>query len=59
MGEFTLKSYVELLELAAARYTFQPISKIPKGKGNILWRHDIDFSPKQALNLLKLKLNIV
>jgi hypothetical protein len=58
MNEFTLKSYVQLLELASARYNFQPISRIPQGKGNILWRHDIDFSPKQAFTLAEIEAEV-
>ena len=55
MNEYTLKSYVQLLDLACSKYTFHPLSKIPKGKGNILWRHDIDFCPKQAFALAEIE----
>ena len=47
--DFTEQRYGEILDLAASRFSFHPISHIPDSKGTALWRHDIDFSPQRAL----------
>ena len=40
--DFTEQRYGEILDLAASRFSFHPISHIPDS-GTALWRHDIDF----------------
>ena len=53
--DFTEKRYGEILDLAASRFSFYPMSQIPESKGAALWRHDIDFSPQRAHALARME----
>jgi len=53
--DFTEQRYGEILDLAASRFSFHPISRIPDSKGTALWRHDIDFSPQRAHAMAKME----
>lgn len=53
--DFTEKRYIEMLDLASDRFTFQKISDSFTDEGTILWRHDIDFSPNRAVALARIE----
>lgn len=54
-NDFTEKRYAELLDLATSRFSFHLVSDIPEKDNIAIWRHDIDFSPQNALNLAYLE----
>lgn len=53
--DFTLSNYQQLLRLAKQNYVFRSYTDFSKKEKFILWRHDIDFSPHQALKLAKIE----
>lgn len=50
-ADFTHTHYRKLLKIAKRRYDFIFYDEIRKEKNEILWRHDVDFSLEEALNL--------
>lgn len=54
-GDFTLKEYRELLDLAGRTYKFTSFPQFDNNKRDILWRHDIDMSPTLALETAKIE----
>lgn len=51
-SDFTERHYFKLLQLAKAKYRFVWFEEnLPTTVHEILWRHDVDFSPHRALKL--------
>jgi hypothetical protein len=53
-GEFTERGYRELLEMAKARFSFEPFGT-KSTEAHVLWRHDVDMSVHRALALAKIE----
>lgn len=54
--DFTESHYRKLLKLALDRYRFVSFSEaLSLGASQILWRHDIDYSPHRALKLARIE----
>lgn len=55
--DFTHKHYIELLKKAKISYEFSAYNDkiISSNKNIILWRHDVDFSMHEALNLARIE----
>lgn len=54
-SDFTLKKYSKLLDLAQQKFTFVDYHNFDSTKPHIIWRHDIDMSPKWALRLARIE----
>lgn len=50
----TLNSYRELLEIAASKFRFTTFRSPQLNEGEVIWRHDVDFSLLSALELAKI-----
>lgn len=52
--EFSHPNYVELIGYAKDRFSFRGFSIEPLQPGEIVWRHDVDFSMHKALQLAQI-----
>lgn len=57
--DFTHKHYKELLRLALSKYRFQFYTDALFDAKTILWRHDVDHSLNEALNLAKIECQLM
>jgi hypothetical protein len=53
--DFTLEEYEKLLITAKKNFNFCNYKSIDRSKRSIIWRHDVDFSMHEALNLAKIE----
>lgn len=53
--DFTENRYLEILKLARTKFKFRDFNKEPLGTGQIIWRHDVDYSPHRALAMAKME----
>lgn len=53
--DFTTENYRRLIALAKERFRFRFFPEFGAGSGNVLWRHDVDFSPHRALRLARIE----
>jgi hypothetical protein len=53
--DFTEKNYRYLINCCGKNYTFISYDQYNSEGKNVLWRHDIDFSPHRALCLAKIE----
>ncbi|MBI2968179.1 MAG: hypothetical protein HYY40_10255 [Bacteroidetes bacterium] len=53
--DFTLKNYKRILKIAKNNFIFQSFDSSFKKKNILLWRHDVDYSLKYALELAKIE----
>lgn len=56
--DFTHQHYRELLLLAKEKFQFEFYSDEELHKNSILWRHDVDHSLEEALNLAKIEFDL-
>ena len=54
-SDFTLQRYQKMVQLANERYTFCSYASFRQVERFVLWRHDIDFSPSQALKMAEIE----
>lgn len=55
MDDFSESAYVALVRKAKERFRFIDDIHRPPGKGEVLWRHDVDVSPYQARRLAEIE----
>ena len=53
--EFTESGYRNILKLAKLNFKFRNFNSDPLKNGEILWRHDVDFSPHRARALARIE----
>ena len=54
-SDFTVEHYKSILEAALRRYQFRFLSDEPAREPHIIWRHDLDASVHQGLNLARIE----
>ncbi len=55
--DFLLSEYKHLISIAKKKYLFRDYANFDKKEKFILWRHDIDFSPKLSLKMAEIEKN--
>lgn len=54
-ADFTLNNYRRLLQLAKERYSFRSFTDFDAEQNFVIWRHDVDFSPRAAREMARIE----
>ena len=54
-ADFTLENYRRLLGLAREKYPFRTYQDFDPDQRFLIWRHDVDFSPRAALEMARIE----